>query len=805
MMSKSHYRVVCDAVDFIRRYGDEAEKRALQNFELAYGQSTDVMSLAPGESAVEKLVGMESMNTDKYSDLALEFNELKFLGKNSITGLAYHQFTAMNHFVNPYPETLDFWTDADGYSFSASSRTGFDSIIVEGLSQYLGAQVDMNNSPVFGRIREYCAQDGKTWDSNFQGLISKTKFAPWTALSKFYYHCFIHRHFEPLEVLGPNSHISGVQLLGPVVHAVADACSVQHVRGTLGFGHAVWENYLKSMVYNKRIAIDPQTVRKFLNSPPLQPVGRSKNVAGPDLLDIAGLVFQLSIRTADRLKVSTKQSWDTLWAAGDDFWKKYLHGASLQSDASYLYHMSIAATVHVLKEAHDDLVTVSIIAPGSGLRRPQGTTPPEEDAQGYSAPIGSHQIPIDETIPSTSSDFLEDPRILLGFDPIGESGLLGHLKEFNRLFGATTLQKLDTSRALTALKDIQNDLLAQYRMKSRLDDTSFCPMTATLDIPAEYDLSAHWGIGTFRPPTVEELDNSELFSNYIALNDIHSYKANKLQLTQLLAGLEFRMETPGLSQDDRKSVSDLMERAGRLRDFDSYDQAQAFDLTPCREFRRIEHKNGSVKKVLASAEQESESLWKRVKNFFNIPMAALATAAAVALLLIMIYPRGGIEPIIGLSGETWEPPRPKLMAPRIVTPEKAPIEKLKATVVVVFENFREKPDQKFIDGAYRSLEPQTIIEAKYDFVNPSKIRQAISDGLLKAGNLQELKEGLASVIQVSKLLTVRITPNESVYDIEAELSDMKSGESIMKFSRRSVSAGDMGEALEMLSREAFEL
>ncbi len=803
-MSKSHYRVVCDAVDFIRMYGEEAEKRALQNFELAYGQNTDVMSLEPGESAVEKLVGMEAMNTDKYSDLALEFNELKILGKNGITGLAYHQFTAMNHFVNPYPEALDFWPDADGYSFSASSRTGFDSIIVEGLSQYLGAQVDMKNSPVFSRIREYCAQDGKNWDSNFQGLISKTKFAPWTALSKFYYDSFIHRHFEPLEVLGPNSHIAGIQLLGPVVHAVSDACSVQHVRGTLGFGHAVWENYLKSMVYNKRIAIDPQTVRKFLNSPPLQPVCRSKNIGGPDLLDIPGLVFQLSVRTADRLKVSTKQSWDTLWAAGDDFWKKYLNGASLQSDASYLYHMAIAATVHVLKEAHHDLIAVSILAPGSGLRRPHTTTPLEE-AQGYRIPIGSSQTVVDETIPSTSSDFLEDPRIFLGFDPLGESGLSGHLKEFNRLFVSTTLHKLDTSRALISLKDIQTDLLAQYRMKSRVDDPSFCPMSATQEIPAGSELSAHWGIGTFRPPSVEELDNAELFSSYISLNDIHCYKAHKLQLTQLLAGLEFRMEGPGLSLEDQKSVSDLMERVGRLRDFDSYDQAQAFDLMPCREYRRMEQKNESVKKVLASAEQKSEGLWKKVKNFFNIPMAALATAAAVALLLIMIYPRGGIEPIIGLSGETWEPPRPKLMAPQIVTPEKVPTEKLKATVVVVFENFREKPDQRFVDSAYRSLEPQTIIEAKYDFVNPSKIRQAISEGLLKAGNLTELKEGLASVIRVSRLLTVRITPNESVYDIEADLSDLKSGESIMKFSRRNVSAGDMGETLEMLSREAFEL
>lgn len=99
-------------------------------------------------------------------------------------------------------------------------------------------------------------------------------------------------------------------------------------------------------------------------------------------------------------------------------------------------------------------------------------------------------------------------------------------------------------------------------------------------------------------------------------------------------------------------------------------------------------------------------------------MAALATAAAVALLIVMIYPRGVVESIIGLSGETWGPPKPKLMAPQIVTPEKVPVVRPKAAVVVVFEKFGDRPEQKFVDSVYRSLEPTTLGEPKFEFIPP---------------------------------------------------------------------------------------
>ena len=125
--------------------------------------------------------------------------------------------------------------------------------------------------------------------------------------------------------------------------------------------------------------------------------------------------------------------------------------------------------------------------------------------------------------------------------------------------------------------------------------------------------------------------------------------------------------------------------------------------------------------------------------------------------------------------------------------------------MVVFEKFRDKPEQKFVDSVYRSLEPTTLGEPKFEFITPARIRQAVTEGAIKSESLGELKSGLASVVQVSRLLVVKISQNGSNYDIDAELSDLVSGASVMKFSRQNVAAGDVNEVLEMISREAFEL
>jgi hypothetical protein len=38
MMSKVHFWIVCDAVEFIKSHGTDEQKRALQTLQLAYGE-----------------------------------------------------------------------------------------------------------------------------------------------------------------------------------------------------------------------------------------------------------------------------------------------------------------------------------------------------------------------------------------------------------------------------------------------------------------------------------------------------------------------------------------------------------------------------------------------------------------------------------------------------------------------------------------------------------------------------------------------------------------------------------------------
>ena len=179
-----------------------------------------------------------------------------------LTGLFGHTFTAFNHFINPYPDGAKQWSTGSGYSYNSSSMKGFDSFVVKGISVYLRGLVDEDNSLVLNRVRPAWTKGLSEWRDNFEHEIVNTTFAPWSVLVKFYYAYFLHDQNEPLEVRGPNSHLVGLQLLGPVFHAIADACSPQHVRPALGFGHQAWENYVQSRVYSREIDVNPASNNK---------------------------------------------------------------------------------------------------------------------------------------------------------------------------------------------------------------------------------------------------------------------------------------------------------------------------------------------------------------------------------------------------------------------------------------------------------------------------------------------------------------------------------------------------------------
>jgi hypothetical protein len=137
MNGKVHYWIVCDAVAYIKNSGTLLQKKALQSLELAYGQRKSIGEIPSSESAIERLAGFESWHTDKFGDLSLRLPGLLWKSKRNVTGLFGHTFTAFNHFINPYPDVNKQWSTGSGYSYNSSSKQGFDSFVVKGISVYL--------------------------------------------------------------------------------------------------------------------------------------------------------------------------------------------------------------------------------------------------------------------------------------------------------------------------------------------------------------------------------------------------------------------------------------------------------------------------------------------------------------------------------------------------------------------------------------------------------------------------------------------------------------------------------------------
>ncbi|MEI8182635.1 MAG: hypothetical protein WCG29_08015 [Desulfomonile sp.] len=799
MMSKSHFWVVCDAVSYIKKYGNEDQKTALQTLEIAYGQNKSVQDIPAQQSAVERLVGFESLHTDKFGDLSLTFQSLPGGGKSNITGLGFHMFTAFNHFINPYPDTDVSWPGASGYSYTTSSMKGFDSLVVKGISEHLRGLVDVENSLAIQRIESCWKEDADAWNKNFSQGLSQTKFAPWNVLARFYHSYLLCNHYEPLEVRGPNKDIVGLQLLGPLVHAAADACSVQHVRSTLGFGHTIWENYLKAKVYNRQINASASMVSRFLSEEPFDPSPVIPEGPLTGRFDAEQFICRLAARTADRLQASTGQSWRQLWSAGDKFWRNYLLGATVREDSQYLYNMAVAGTVNVIVKSYQDLVKHDVLSPGKGLLHPEKM--PKLELVQSDIP----ELPMKKSIDGPpSEDVMPVPfshaRDMLGFVPVGQNNLQQYLDQASALLSKIASEKLELGKIKRLFGHMEKELMEQYRRMEDKMGRGFCPLRAVEKLPLDSDISAHFGTGTFRMPSSEECDDPRLMEHYMDLSDAHAYKANKLQLTQLIAGFKFyRNRFAGradvVSRIDRATTSLEQLRECGMKD----SAAEALNLVVPR----------SSLQASVVRPARTSSVWETVTNsfsvfeewlapLFRVPVTALATAAAAVLLVVVMLPQGVPEPIVGLSGEKWEKPQLTLMSPKSLATKPVPTqeaEKPRMALLLSFKDFQKPLAQEIIDSSYRAIRPTASMEREFDILSPDKIKEAVDKQEIRTGNLKELLDDVAKKFRASKALIFTVTSKGDRFEIESELKNLETGQSTTLSAEKDVSGKDIHAAL----------
>lgn len=779
MNGKVHYWIVCDAVAYIKSHGNEVQKQALQALQNAYGEKRPVDSIPPYHSAMETIAGFEAWHTDKFGDLSLLLPGLPWGAKRAVTGLAGRMFTAFNHFIDPYPDVAHEWPDANGYAYTHSSMQGFDSIIVRGISDYLHGLVDESNSLVLDRIKPYWTKGASRWQQNFDRELMHTIFAPWNVLVRVYYSHLLFANDEPLEVRGPNRYLTGLQLAGPVFHAIADSCTPQHIRPALGFGHQVWENYVQSRVYNREIDMIPALVREFMSGEPFEPRLRRADGRLAGMFDTAAFVHRLSVRTADRLKQTTRQTWKELWQAGENFWRWYLTGTHMSDDAAYLYNQAVAGTVHAIERVYEDLVHLGMLSPEGNLAA--GKTSRGDLVQSSMPFLPTKRdslddLPAEETRPVPFSR-AED---ILGFAARNGAALADGLHEVATLYDQARPGQPDLHDLAGLMARIERLLVNEYQGRATQEGPEFCPLRAVETIPLDSDMSAHWGTASFRLPSSEECTDSVRFADYVDRLDAHADMAHRLQLTQAVAMLTFSKARAREAGPASARVDQIIAGLRAFRDTGE-DQPPIPIQAEMREHAEaaaVRRSRSLADQLKDTAERAVSTIQELFTSLMRVPVMSLATVAAVAVLVLMIVPWGGPEQIIGVSPVKWEEPRPpKLMMKRPLLKKVEPPEPVKprVAVVVTFQGFKTPMDQDFVDRMYRALEPSPAARRKFTIISPDTIHDAIRRGEVKTDRPKDMLAGLHSALNASDAVVVTIAVKKERFSVKAELTDLTTG------------------------------
>lgn len=780
MNGKVHYWIVCDAVAYIKSHGNEEQKRALQALQNAYGERLPFQSIPPYRSAVETIAGFEAWHTDKFGDLSLHLPGLPWGAKRNLTGLAGRMFTSFNHFIDPYPEIAHEWPDANGYAYTHSSMQGFDSIVVKGISDYVHGVVDESNSLVLDRIKPYWTKGASRWRRNFERELIHTTFAPWNVLVRVYYSSLLLAQNEPLEVRGPNRYLVGLQLFGPVCHAIADACTPQHIRPALGFGHQVWENYVQSRAYNRDIDMIPALVREIMSGEPFEPRLRVADGRLAGTFDTAAFVYRLSVRTADRIKQTTRQTWKELWQAGENFWRWYLTGSHMSDDAAYLYNQAIAGTVHAIERVYEDLVHFGTISPDGNLTASDKL--PRMDRVQDHLPFtptkrdSVDDLPAEETRPVPFS-LAED---ILGFAPHNRAELTDGLREISTLYNAALPERPEQHDVARITARIERLLVSEYRAKAAEDGADFCPLRAVEKIPLDSDISAHFGNASYRIPSSEECSDPERFVEYIARLDAHADMAHRLQLTQGTAALTFYKERVQRAGPASARVDRIITGLRAFRDTgEDQPPIPVPPITRAHGETSAARPSSSVVNLLKQAGERAVSATQQLfSSLLQVPVMSLATAAAVAVLVLMIVPWGGPEQIIGLSSVKWEeapPPRLIMKRPLLKGIEHPKVEKPRVAMVLTFQGFKAPLNQDFVDRMYSAMQPSAATRRKFTVISPDAIHEAIRRGEVKIDQPKAMLEGLHSALKAADAVVVTIAVEKERFTVKADLTDLGTG------------------------------
>ena len=576
MNGNTHVWLVEDALRFVMARGNSREKNAFQAWENAYGGG-DLPTTPASQTRIVDVIGQESRYTDYYHDLAIYLESFAGFWQDNISEYDGHIFTALNHFL-AVPWYPTHWRLTNGYYYFWSARTGNDSRAMTGKVDNKDAEVDNENSPVVDRVRFGWTSSAGVWNDNWEADIRYTVFAPVSALARYYYYRLLYRWFTHVDVNGVRfDRINGMYLLGPVCHAVADACVPQHAITTMDLKHQEWENAVETWAWGYELE-DFNQVRTLLDTHMKRYNATSGDLQG--MLAVDYLVSELCGWKTFVTFLQQNALPDVNAMRKPSFWNGYMSNlAKVKADAKLYYNLAIAATVRVITEGCYD-----VIATGGG----SNPDPKLNGVKSYQLvggipsrkPVvpGTFHPPIRPTLPYFKV------QSLLGFKPQEWRSAASTLAVTRDTLACWRKENLPEREVYASLDRLEGEFLLQFK-KARASGIQKFPPPANLSFPAHADklrqdcglpaVSANletrpsFGMATFRNPTPEEASDGEKFKAYLADAEANVVNAKLLSVTRCIALHKlFLAETP-----DRIRTRKLKEAIAGL------ERARAFILS----------------------------------------------------------------------------------------------------------------------------------------------------------------------------------------------------------------------------------
>jgi hypothetical protein len=179
-----------------------------------------------------------------------------------------------------------------------------------------------------------------------------------------------------------------------------------------------------------------------------------------------------------------------------------------------------------------------------------------------------HKVLSDDDAPAeeTRPDPLRKASDLLGFDPSNDVDIQELINQFEALYVKSGRHDRRGRDFEDLLDKIETTEIKEYELQAQQAGGPFCPLRSMERIPINSDVSAHFGVETFRLPSLSECKDPALFSEYMDKLDEHSEVAHKLELTTCAASLAHLKTTCELNESRCRRIDELINKLHHERD-----------------------------------------------------------------------------------------------------------------------------------------------------------------------------------------------------------------------------------------------